>query len=70
CLAHIVNLTTQALISAHSKSKPYNPHKPDEDLIARHEDQFNELLGEDEAEAEIVTQRDKVGLVHLIAVKV
>ncbi|KAG6839383.1 hypothetical protein C0991_003134 [Blastosporella zonata] len=69
CLAHIVNLATQALISTHSKSKPYNPQKPDEDLIAHREDQFDELLGEDEAEAEVVTQRDKVGLVCLIVVK-
>ena len=32
-LAHIINLTTQALITTHSKSKHYNPAKPDADLI-------------------------------------
>jgi len=32
CLAHIINLATQALISTHSKSKHYNPAEPDADL--------------------------------------
>ncbi|KAF8068608.1 hypothetical protein FPV67DRAFT_1668686 [Lyophyllum atratum] len=31
CLAHIINLATQALISAQSKSKYYNPHSEDKD---------------------------------------
>lgn len=32
CLAHIINLATQALISTHSKSEHYNPAEPDADL--------------------------------------
>jgi hypothetical protein len=34
CLAHIINLAMQALISTHSKSKHYNPAEPDVDLAA------------------------------------
>ncbi|KAK6987994.1 ribonuclease H-like domain-containing protein [Favolaschia claudopus] len=30
CLAHIINLATQAFIKAYSKAKCYNPHTPDE----------------------------------------
>lgn len=30
CLAHIINLATQALISTRSKAKYYNPHNVDE----------------------------------------
>jgi len=42
CLAHIINLTTQALISTHSKAKYYNPnaeeeHIPDVDTWNRDE---------------------------------
>jgi hypothetical protein len=33
CVAHIVNLATQALITAHTKSKHYDPSKPDQDLV-------------------------------------
>ena len=33
CLAHIINLATQALISTHSKSRHYNPADPDADLV-------------------------------------
>lgn len=32
CLAHIINLATQALISTQSKAKYYNPHDVDEHL--------------------------------------
>lgn len=32
CLAHIVNLATQALITTRSKSKHYNPHELDEHI--------------------------------------
>lgn len=32
CLAHIINLATQALISTHSKSHHYNPADPEADL--------------------------------------
>ena len=32
CLAHIINLATQALISTHRKSKHFNPANPDDDL--------------------------------------
>lgn len=34
CLAHIINLATQAFISTHSKSKHYDPAEPDADLTA------------------------------------
>ena len=34
CLAHIINLATQALISTHSKSRHYNPEDPDTDLTS------------------------------------
>lgn len=37
CLAHIINLTTQALISTHSKSKHYNPAEPNADLTVGYE---------------------------------
>jgi hypothetical protein len=30
CLAHIINIATQALIQARSKTKYYNPHDIDE----------------------------------------
>ncbi|KAL1949584.1 hypothetical protein VTO73DRAFT_8465 [Trametes versicolor] len=33
CLAHIVNLATQALITTYSRSKPYDPQNPDDDLM-------------------------------------
>jgi len=33
CLAHIINLVTQALITTHSKSKHYNPAEPNADLL-------------------------------------
>ena len=53
CLAHIVNLATQALLAAHSKSKAYDPKEPNHDLVAKHG-----------------SQRDEVGLVWSICVKV
>jgi len=53
CLAHIINLATQALISTRSQAKYYSAHAEDvhiPDLSA--------------------TDRDEVGLVRSIAVKV
>lgn len=32
CLAHVINLATQAVIKAHSKSKFYDPSKPDDHI--------------------------------------
>ena len=32
CLAHVINLATQALIKGHSKAKYYSPAKPDEHI--------------------------------------
>jgi len=49
CLAHIINLATQALIGAYSKSLHFDPKSPDD---------------------HIPTNRDKVGLIRAIAVKV
>ena len=54
CLAHIINLATQALLAAHSKSKHYDPTSP-EDIVVATRDGF---------------QRDEVGLIRAIAVKV
>jgi hypothetical protein len=54
CLAHIINLATQALISTHSKSKYYNGDLSD--------DQLPEDLG--------ATNRDEIGIVRAICVKV
>ena len=55
CLAHIINLATQALISTRSKAKYYEPNKPDDD-------QLPEAAGGDD--------RDEVGLICAICVKV
>jgi len=38
CIAHIVNPTTQPLIATHTKSKHYDPAKPDDDLIVDHDE--------------------------------
>ncbi|KAG2739509.1 hypothetical protein P692DRAFT_20683927, partial [Suillus brevipes Sb2] len=43
CLAHIVNLATQALLSTHSKSKHVDATKPDDDLVASRHDQRDEV---------------------------
>jgi hypothetical protein len=32
CLAHVINLATQALIKGHSKAKYYSPANPDEHI--------------------------------------
>ena len=45
-LAHIINLTTQALISTSSKAKYYNPHNVDEYLP--------DPMGEDQDEVGLV----------------
>jgi hypothetical protein len=42
CLAHVINLATQALLSAYSSAKHYDPakptdHEPDVDLYLRDE---------------------------------
>lgn len=55
CLAHIINLATQALISARSQSKYYNPHAEDKD---EHIPDLNCL------------DRDELGLIRAISVKV
>ena len=51
---HIINLATQALITVQSKSKHYDPAEPDADL---------QVVGDD-------TERDVIGLVQAICVKV
>ena len=53
CLAHIINLAMQALLTAHSKSEHFDPATPDADLVASRG-----------------VQRDEVGLVRAICVKV
>ena len=40
---HIINLATQALLSAHSKSKAYNPQEPDTNLIAHRNAEHDEI---------------------------
>ena len=42
CLAHVINLVTQALLSAHSSAKHYDPakpmdHEPDVDIFLHDE---------------------------------
>jgi hypothetical protein len=54
CLAHIINLATQALIKTRSEAKYYNPH----------EENKEDFDGADGAE------RDELGLVQAICVKV
>ncbi|KAF8240106.1 hypothetical protein L208DRAFT_1234533, partial [Tricholoma matsutake] len=39
CLAHIINLATQALITTYSKSKHYNPADPDANLAGPEHDE-------------------------------
>ena len=56
CLAHIINLATQALISTQSKSKYFSPH----------DDQDGDNLDAMSDGAE----RDEVGLIRAICVKV
>lgn len=43
CLAHIINLATQALLRAHSGSKDYDPKHPDKDLISGRGSQRDEV---------------------------
>jgi hypothetical protein len=57
CLAHIINLATQALISTRSQAKYYNPH----------DDEIHETPNLD---AEPGHQRDEVGLIRAICVRV
>jgi hypothetical protein len=54
CLTHIINLATQAVITTHSKSKFYDGSLDNDDLP--------EDLG--------ATERDKIGIVRAICVKV
>jgi hypothetical protein len=54
CLAHIINLATQAVISTYSKSKHYDPADPEADLTG----------------PRMEHGRDEVGLVRAICVKV
>ena len=54
CLAHIINLATQAVIATRSKAKYYNGN-PADDLLP-------ENLGTDE--------RDEIGIVRAICIKV
>lgn len=56
CLAHIVNLATQALLSSYSTSKHYDPKNPNDHLPP--------------ATASADSPRDVVGLVRAITVKV
>jgi hypothetical protein len=52
CLAHIVNIVTQSVITTYSKSEHFNPIEPDTDF------------------AGTGAERDEVGLVRAIGVKV
>jgi hypothetical protein len=60
CLAHTINLATQAVIKTYSSSKHYNPSKPGE-----HEPDTATVDHEGEP---IV--RDEIGIARAIAVKV
>lgn len=70
CLAHIINLATQALIATHSKSNHYDPQKPDEDYVALRDGQFDPASDDDADGPGIVNQRDEIGLMRTITVKV
>jgi len=54
CLAHVINLATQTFISAYSKAPHYSPHDP-----KSHEPDTSQM-----------TNRDEIGLVRSICVKV
>jgi hypothetical protein len=54
CLAHVINLATQVLISAYSRAPHYNPHDP-----KGHEVDTSQMAN-----------RDEIGLVRTICVKV
>ena len=54
CLAHIINLATQAVISTRSKSKFYSGD-PEDDVICEEQGEF---------------ERDEVGIIRAICVKV
>ncbi|KAG8216552.1 hypothetical protein J3R82DRAFT_6700, partial [Butyriboletus roseoflavus] len=43
CLVHIVNLATQALLSAHNKSKAYNSQEPNTSLITHRGTKHDEI---------------------------
>lgn len=60
CLAHVINLATQAVIKTYSTSKHYDPAKPEE-----HEPETQSV--DDSGETVI---RDEVGIIRAIAVKV
>lgn len=54
CMAHIINLATQAFLAAHSKSVHYDPSNPEANVCVEVQDGIH---------------RDEVGLVRAIAVK-
>ena len=43
CLAHVINLATQALIKTHTKSKHYNPASPEEHIPTTTGQNCNEI---------------------------
>ncbi|GBE78338.1 hypothetical protein SCP_0112230 [Sparassis crispa] len=43
CLTHVINLATQAAISAYSNSKHYDPEQLDNDLMAQHGAEHDEV---------------------------
>lgn len=56
CIAHVINLATQAMLSTYSKAPHYDPQDPDKHVPAT-------TVGDDET-------RDEVGLIRAICVKV
>jgi hypothetical protein len=54
CLAHVINIATQKLISAYSKSPHFNAHTPTAHI----------------PDTSTAVTRDEIGLVRAIAVKV
>jgi hypothetical protein len=59
CLAHVINLATQLLISSYSKTPHFDPTQPDAHVPASHNDDVH-----------VFTPRDEVGLIRAIVVKV
>ncbi|KAJ8503453.1 hypothetical protein ONZ45_g10852 [Pleurotus djamor] len=65
CMAHVINLATQAFIGTYSKSKYYDPASPNDDLFTSWE---VEVEGEGGQMTKKV-ERDEVGLIRTISVK-
>lgn len=55
CLAHVINLATQSFLSTYSKAPHYSPH---------------DLKGHEPDTSQHIDDRDEIGLIRTICVKV